>query len=71
MGFEILRTIPSLRARAIGELKSIGMIGEKGRDVKVKCISLRGGRFSGVPGKTKGKAGAFFGGEEETGQGQQ
>jgi len=44
MGFEILRTIPSLGARAIGELKSIGMIREKWRDVKVKSF-LRGMGF--------------------------
>jgi len=42
MGFENLRTIPSLRARAIGDLKSMGIIGKIGVDVKVKSPSLRG-----------------------------
>jgi hypothetical protein len=52
--------MPSSQARAIGEVKSIGIIGKKGRNVKVKSLSLRGGKILRGSGKNKGKSGGIF-----------
>jgi hypothetical protein len=49
MGFENLRIIPSLRARRIGKLKSVGIIRKEGKHVKGNPPpSLRGQRLSGA-----------------------